>query len=439
MERWRLTIAVVALALLAAGCGDAWRDDAQPSRTPPDAATEPTASPSPGWATDAAPAPAATEPAAASPDSGRTPAPTPVSAFGDGTFVVGIDIAHGRYRADSPDSCRWTVWISWDEFWGWYSVVEIGARTERFGSRGCGTWTALTPIATPGQPFGDGTFVVGVDIAAGRYRSTSAADDCHWELLSTLTGIRRAVFGERPGASSSTIADISPETAGFYSTGCGRWSTDLSPIVAPGEPFGDGAFLVGPEIAPGRYRSSGAGSCWWERRSGFSGSHLEDYRNPRDVIGDVTYRETRARAPTPSPATSTRDVIGDVTYRETLWFSVVGGLPSGVHTIVDIEDTDTGFFSDGCGVWTRDPPPRAARGEPFGDGAFLVGPEIAPGRYLASGPGVCRWARLERFGGAKTDIAESAAIREGDPAIVEIEETDAGFVSLHCGEWTRAP
>ena len=269
----------------------------------------------------------------------------------------------------------------------------------------------LTPIATPGQPFGDGTFVAGVDIAPGRYRSISATADCQWELLSALTG-RRKVFGERPGASSSTIADVSPETAGFYSTGCGSWSTDLSPIVAPGEPFGDGAFLVGPEIAPGRYRSSGAGSCWWERRSGFSGSHLEDYRNPRDVIGDVNYRETISH-------------------------SVLGGLPSGVHTIVDIEDTDTGFFSDGCGVWTRDPPPRAACGEPFGDGAFLVGPEIAPGRYLASGPGVWRWARLERFGGAETDIAESAW---GDsPAVVEIEETDAGFVSLHCGEWTRAP
>ena len=99
MERRRLTIAiaVAALALLAAGCGDAWRDDAQPSRTPaPDAAAEPTASPSHGRAPDAMP----------------TPRPTPASTFGDGAFVVGIDIAHGRYRSDSPDSCRWTVWIS---------------------------------------------------------------------------------------------------------------------------------------------------------------------------------------------------------------------------------------------------------------------------------------------------------------------------------------
>jgi len=402
MERRRLTIAiaVAALALLATGCGDA-----QSARTPaPDAAAEPTASPSPGRAPDAAPA------------TGAEPTGVPASAFGNGSHRVGIDIAHGRYRADSPDSCSWTVRTDRDPFFGWYAVIELGAGIDRFGSRGCGTWTALTPIATPGQPFGDGTFVVGIDIAAGRYRSTSAADDCQWELLSTLTGIRRAVFGERPGASSSTIADVSPETAGFYSTGCGSWSTDLSPIVAPGEPFGDGAFLVGPEIAPGRYRSSGAGSCWWERRSGFSGSHIEDYRTPRDVIGDVNYRGT-------------------------LWYSVFGGLPSGVRTIVDIEDTDTGFFSDGCGVWTRDPPPIAARGEPFGDGAFLVGPEIAPGRYRASppGPGGCRWGRLERFGGARTDIAESAEIREGDPAIVEIEETDAGFFSLRCGVWTPAP
>ena len=110
------------------------------------------------------------------------------------------------------------------------------------------------------------------------------------------------------------------------------------------------------------------------------------------------------------------------------------------------------LLATGCGdAWrddaqpTRTPAPDAATdlspivapGEPFGDGAFLVGPEIAPGRYLASGPGVCRWARLERFGGAMADIVESAW---GDsPAVVEIEETDAGFFSLHCGEWTRAP
>lgn len=106
---------------------------------------------------------------------------------------------------------------------------------------------------------------------------------------------------------------------------------------------------------------------------------------------------------------------------------------------MDIAATDTGFLSDDCGVWTRDPSPIVAPGEPFGDGAFLVGAGIAPGRYRASSPDGCRWARLHGFGGAKADIVASAEIRGDGPAAVKIEETDVGFIGLGCGEWTRAP
>ena len=42
-------------------------------------------------------------------------------------------------------------------------------------------------------------------------------------------------------------------------------------------PFGDGAFIVGLDIASGAWRSPGGDSCYWERLSGFSGEfkHIE--------------------------------------------------------------------------------------------------------------------------------------------------------------------
>ena len=416
--------AALPLALLAAACGDAWRDDPEPPPTPaPTAAGQPLApSPTPSPTATATPTPTATPTAtparAATPTAApqATAAPTPraplLDTFGNGEYRVGIDIAPGRYRTTTASGdCSWTITSDNYAFWGWYAVIEIRADVNQFATEECGTWSPdLTPIATPGQPFGDGTFVVGLDIAPGRYRSTSPTGDCGWELLPDFTGIRPSIIGEFPGA-APTIADVSPETAGFHSGGCGVWSADLTPIVTPGQSFGDGAFLVGSEIAPGRYRSASQGSCMWERRSGFGGSTFHaGFRVGGDLLGDSTYD---------------------------------GWLPQGAQTIVDIAPNDTGFLSDGCGTWTTDLSPIVAPGEPFGDGAFLVGPEIAPGLYRTDSGRSCTWVRLTGFGGQEADVAARSPGRQPDvvvadlnAAIVKIEETDAGFLSGNCG-WSR--
>lgn len=135
---------------------------------------------------------------------------------------------------------------------------------------------AVTPTALPTPvevvSFGDGEFAVGTDIPAGLYRASAPADDCEWERRSAdgVTGFGDASF-------LLTIVALAPSDVSFSSRGCGSWSNDPEPVATPGQPFGDGAFFVGPEVAPGRYRATGGSdACWWYRLSGFDDPHSRD-------------------------------------------------------------------------------------------------------------------------------------------------------------------
>lgn len=193
-----------------------------------------------------------------------------------------------------------------------------------------------------------------------------------------------------PEGTAPAIVDIAPTDAGFHSEGCGVWSDGPPTAVTPGQPFGAGTFLVGPEVAPGRYRSLSPDGCRWVRLSGFGGSQA-----------DV--------------------------------------LDSGQVAIADIAPTDIGFHSSGCGVWSGDPLSSAAPGQPFGPGAYFVGAEIAPGRYYSRpDPDAlqCRWQRLRD---GERGLEESGDDRaRGAPAVVDIAETDTAFHSDGCGTWTAA-
>ena len=105
----------------------------------------------------------------------------------------------------------------------------------------------------------------------------------------------------------------------------------------------------------------------------------------------------------------------------------------GGSIIVDIPSSDVGFHSERCGTWSTELAPTVLPGQPFGDGTFLVGSEIAPGRYQSEN--LCNWERLSGFGGSPDEIIESAF----DSNTVEIAPTDVGFHSGYCGAWTPAP
>ena len=163
---------------------------------------------------------------------------------------------------------------------------------------------------------------------------------------------------------------------------------------APGavSTFGDGTFVVGADIRPGRYRAVDLGAfCSWSRLSGFSGE-----------FDDIIAIE----------------------------------IPQGASALVDIRPTDVGFESSGCGTWSSDlAAVTAGSTAPFGDGTYLVGVDVAPGTWRAPGGEFCTWQRLAGFSG---DFGELIAIDiVAGPAIVSIAATDIGFSTTGCGSWTR--
>ena len=187
--------------------------------------------------------------------------------------------------------------------------------------------------------------------------------------------------------------DIIERHTGFRSSGCGEWTADLTPVIERGAPFGAGTFLVGSEVLPGRYyAASPLESCTWALAFDFAGA---------------------------------------------LGWSERGTLP-----IVDIEPSHAGFASAGCGRWSSDPGPRAQVATTFGDGTFVVGVDVAPGRYRSvSSSDECAWQRLRRFGGEVDGGSDDHIIGWGGGFIpyVDIAPTDAGFVSAGCGTWSTGP
>ena len=110
------------------------------------------------------------------------------------------------------------------------------------------------------------------------------------------------------------------------------------------------------------------------------------------------------------------------------------------YPIVDIASSDGGFFSDGCGTWSSDLTVVATPGQDFGDGLFLVGSEIAPGRYRAIDPSNrCHWVRLNHFSGELSDwigwdnFAISRGRRSDVRPVVDIEPSDAGSTAAAAG------
>ncbi|MGI8553453.1 MAG: hypothetical protein ACR2PL_22120 [Dehalococcoidia bacterium] len=156
-----------------------------------------------------------------------------VSTFGDGSYIVGSDIQPGIYRSLNPSGdCYWERESGFsgelqdilaNDNPAGPAVVSIGPTDRGFKSEDCGTWTAdLSPITSSlTAPFGDGTYIVGTDIAAGTWRATGGSD-CYWERLGGFGGtLRDTIANDFAGAS---IVTISTMDRGFKSDGCGTWT-----------------------------------------------------------------------------------------------------------------------------------------------------------------------------------------------------------------------
>jgi hypothetical protein len=148
---------------------------------------------------------------------------------------VGVDIPPGTYRAANPSQgCYWERLRGFsgefedliaNNFTDAPEVVTIAPTDAGFSSDGCGTWTSdLSPItSSPTAPFGEGKFIVGVDVAPGTWRNSDSSGGCYWERLSGFSG----EFGDliaNEFSNSIQVVTIGPGDAGFASSGCGTWT-----------------------------------------------------------------------------------------------------------------------------------------------------------------------------------------------------------------------
>lgn len=170
----------------------------------------------------------------ATPEPEVLPATRDSDYFGDGTWVVGSDIKAGTYRSSQTgNSCYWQRLSGFsgelddiiangvtDAIW----VVEIASTDAGFSTERCGTWTEATSATTSSltSPFGDGMFLVGMDISPGTWKSPGG-DYCYWARLSGFSGDLNHIKANGVGGSNN-ILTIEPADKGFESTNCGTWT-----------------------------------------------------------------------------------------------------------------------------------------------------------------------------------------------------------------------
>jgi len=205
-----------------------------------------------------------------------------------------------------------------------------------------------------------------------------------WEALSTFT----PTTSEPYTGIITVIADHTSGTNTIPVRGNG-----VFPAV-PRRVFGEGTFVVGKGIAPGRYYADPNGWCIWNR-AGY----------PPEDTDSIAHNEP--------------------------WFD------SG-QWIVDILPSDALFINgNGCGWWDQ-VPRRVASRTVIQPGMWLVGKQMEPGRFRAAAMPGCYWERLRHFQGTPDAIIASGSIASGRDVTVDILAGDAGFHSnAACGPWTR--
>jgi hypothetical protein len=258
----------------------------------------------------------------------------------DGAYLVNQQIPPGTYRSNGRGTrCYWKRSAESGDILNNHFGLAGGAVTiqpadYRFESRGCGGWTAVDPnnkaalpIEQQAAPKKDGFYLVGVDIAPGLWRSTGTGAGCYWARQTMTQDLLDNDFGYAGGA-----VLIRPDDFEFYTHDCGAWTMldtanlPALPMEKQTAPKKDGVYIIGLNMAPGRWRSNGAGSrCYWAK------------------------------------ATSAQELT-DNHY-------------GAASVIVEIAPTDFQFSAHGCGVWTL----ASGVGAPIDAGANAPQPSNAAG------------------------------------------------------------
>jgi hypothetical protein len=158
--------------------------------------------------------------------------------------------------------------------------------------------------------------------------------------------------------------------------------------------FAAGQYLVGADIAAGRYFTDPLSGCYWERQSGLGGT-------AREILSSEF-----------------------VAFTARQW-------------IVDILSTDRAFETDAeCNTWSTSP--YVGLQADIRPGVWLVGSQIPAGRYQSNVSAGCYWERMRHFQGTTGGVLESDFVRTAGPRQIEIRASDVGFqADDDCGTWTR--
>jgi hypothetical protein len=116
--------------------------------------------------------------------------------------------------------------------------------------------------------------------------------------------------------------------------------------------------------------------------------------------------------------------------------AAVSGLWGSLGDDADEPVTDVGPVASVAG------PSVAGPTTTFGDGQWLVGPDIVAGAYTATVPAdspTCSWERRTSSDGTVSAVLEYGGGRAGEKIVVDIRPTDRVFRSLGCGSWQPAP
>lgn len=164
--------------------------------------------------------------------------------------------------------------------------------------------------------------------------------------------------------------------------------------AGPKTAFGTGQYLVGKDIAAGRYYTDPNSGCYWERESGLGGTLNEIIAN--DFVGY-----------------------------------------NAAQIIVDIKSSDLAFKTDAdCGTWTQTP--RGGVMTSIAPGMWLVNSQVTPGTYRANAASGCYWERLRHFEGVLSGIIANNFVASAGQQLVTIAAGDVGFnTDADCGTWTR--
>jgi hypothetical protein len=271
---------------------------------------------------------------------------------------------------------------------GWFSAPPISSSSSQPTCSAAGQWLLLywggpsTPIGQA-APLCNGANRFWSN-QGGRWLGFNPAAVQASDTWTVSTG-EAAFVGSVAGGSAAAVLP-SPSSGVPTVT---QPSTSTPSATTTLKSFGDGTHQVPQQVSPGTYRNLSSG-CYWERLKGFGGT-----------INDILANDN-----TRGPA------------------------------IVTIKSGDIGFTSRRCGTWTEvSGPITKSPTDPFSDGQFIIGLDIAPGTWRTDGTDSCYWARLSGFGGNVSDILANDNPR--GPALVTISPTDTGFESSRCGTWMK--